>query len=437
MDRAFPLQTGEAAEQEGSQMNFAYLEAYVSRHRFAAALLMVLTLVAFLPPAKGEASEYQLGPMDRLRIRVVEWQTAEGTFRDWSGVTGEYTVGPSGDLSLPFVGETPVSGKTTAEIAKLIGERLQQKFGLLDRPEASVELAEFRPFFVAGDVQTPGRYPYDPGLTVLKALSIAGGVKRAEGGQRAERDFINAQSNQNVLLDHRNRLLAKRARLQAEATDKASIDTPEELKDPSLASLVQGETSLMAVRSQSLKLQLMALADLKTLLNSEIEALDKKAVTQTRQLELSRKELADVGNLREQGLVVNTRVSTLERTIADLESRILDIGTSSLRAKQDITKATQDEITLRNDRAAELAQALQEVEGELEATNLKVSQYGNLMSEAMSISPAAALSTNDVKPSFMIVRTSGDKSKEIAAEEATPVLPGDVIKVEVVLPESQ
>ncbi len=74
MDRAFPLQTGEAAEQEGSQMNFAYLEAYVSRHRFAAALLVALTLVAFLPPTKGEASEYQLGPMDRLRIRVVEWQ---------------------------------------------------------------------------------------------------------------------------------------------------------------------------------------------------------------------------------------------------------------------------------------------------------------------------------------------------------------------------
>lgn len=418
-------------------MKLPLLDMTGKRRAVVAATQLLLALAALFWAAAAEASEYRLGPMDRLRIRVVEWQTAEGTFRDWSGVSGDYTVGPTGDLSLPFIGEAPASGKTTAEIAAMIGERLQQKFGLLDRPEASVEIAEFRPFFVSGDVQTPGKYPYDPGLTVLKALSIAGGVKRAEGGQRAERDFINAQSNQKVLVDERNRLLAKRARLQAEAADKDAIETPEELKDPSLASLIQGEASLMAVRNQSLKLQLMALADLKKLLSSEIEALDKKAVTQSRQLELSRKELADVGNLREQGLVVNTRVSSLERTIADLESRILDIGTNSLRAKQDITKATQDEITLRNERAAGLAQELQQVEGDLEAVNLKIAQYGNLMSEAMSLSPAAALSTSDVQPSFTILRTAGEKAEEIAAEETTPVLPGDVVKVKVLLPESQ
>ncbi|HWK65866.1 MAG TPA: polysaccharide biosynthesis/export family protein [Rhizobiaceae bacterium] len=418
-------------------MNFPFLDMAGRRQAVAAVAQLLLALASLFWIAQAVASEYRLGPMDRLRIRVVEWQTAEGAFRDWSGVSGDYTVGPTGDLSLPFIGEAPATGKTTAEIATMIGDRLQQKFGLLDRPEASVEIAEFRPFFVSGDVQTPGKYPYDPGLTVLKALSIAGGVKRAEGGQRAERDFINAQSNQKVLLDERNRLLAKRARLQAEAADKDIIETPEELNDPSLASLIQGETSLMAVRNQSLKLQLMALADLKKLLSGEIEALEKKSVTQSRQLELSRKELADIGNLREQGLVVNTRVSTLERTIADLESRILDIGTNSLRAKQDITKATQDEITLRNDRAAGLAQELQQVEGDLEAVNLKIAQYGNLMSEAMSLSPAAALTANDVRPSFAIVRTSGDKTEEIAAEETTPVLPGDVVKVKVLLPESQ
>lgn len=418
-------------------MNFPILDLAGERRAVTAAGQLLLALATLIWMAPAEASEYQLGPMDRLRIRVVEWQTAEGTFRDWSGVSGDYTVGPTGDLSLPFIGEAPASGKTTAEIAAMIGDRLQQKFGLLDRPEASVEIAEFRPFFVSGDVQTAGKYPYDPGLNVLKALSIAGGIKRAEGGQRAERDFINAQSNQKVLLDERNRLLAKRARLQAEAADKDSIETPEELKDPSLAGLIQGEASLMAVRNQTLNLQLMALADLKKLLNSEIEALDKKAVTQSRQLELSRKELDDVGNLREQGLVVNTRVSSLERTIADLESRILDIGTNSLRAKQDITKATQDEITLRNERAANLAQELQQVEGDLEQINLKIAQYGNLMSEAMSLSPAAALGANDVQPSFTIVRTSGSETKEIAADETTPVLPGDVVKVKVILPESQ
>ena len=134
--------------------------------------------------------------MDKLHIRVVEWQTAEGAVRDWSTISGDYIVGPSGSISLPFIGEMPAAGKTTAEIAAAIGEGLQQKFGLPDRPEASVELAEFRPVFVSGDVQTPGKYPYDPQLTVLKAVSLAGGLRRsADAGLRIERDFINARGN--------------------------------------------------------------------------------------------------------------------------------------------------------------------------------------------------------------------------------------------------
>ena len=113
--------------------------------------------------------------MDKLHIRVVEWQTAEGAVRDWSTLSGDYTVGPSGSISLPFIGEMPAAGKTTAEIALAIGEGLQQKLGLPDRPDASVELAEFRPIFVSGEVETPGKYQYDPA------------ADGAEGGQPGRR----------------------------------------------------------------------------------------------------------------------------------------------------------------------------------------------------------------------------------------------------------
>lgn len=400
-------------------------------------LCMILVLGGIISTASAE--DYQLGPMDRLRIKVVEWQTAEGNFRDWSAVSGDYTVGPSGALSLPFVGEAEASGKTTAEIAAMIGEKLQQKFGLLDRPEASVELAEYRPFFISGDVESPGKFPYAPDLTVLKAVSIAGGIRRgADGGQRAERDFINAQGNHAVLIDQRNRLLAKQARLRAEATNKADIVLPAELKERAeLAPLLADESNVMATRAQTLKLQLSSLDDLKNLLTSEIEALSKKAISQTRQLDLAKGELADVGGLADKGLVVNTRVSGLERSVAEIESRLLDIGTSSLRAKQDINKATQDEITLRNDRTAEIAAELQSVDADLEATNLKIAMYSNLMAEALSIAPDAGAGADAPPPQFIILRSSDGEAKEIEADETTPVLPGDVVKVKILPPPSQ
>jgi exopolysaccharide production protein ExoF len=232
----------------------------------ARVLLAVGVLLAFLSAGMmpAVADDYRLGTMDKLHVRVGEWQSAEGAFRDWSALSGDYSVGPAGTISVPFVGELPVTGKTTAEVAAAIGDGLQQKLGLPDRPEASVELAEFRPIFVSGDVQTPGRYPYNPQLTVLKALSIAGGLRRAETGQGAVRDFIMAQGNYEVMAAQHSGLLARRARLDAEATGKDKIDFPPELaKTAAGQKLMSDETNLMQARQKRLKLQLGSLGDLK------------------------------------------------------------------------------------------------------------------------------------------------------------------------------
>jgi exopolysaccharide production protein ExoF len=403
------------------------------------ATLAWATLALASPAWAAGAQDYRLGAMDKLHIRVAEWRSAEGAFRDWSTISGDYIVGPSGAISMPFIGELPAAGKTTAQIAAAIGDGLQQKLGLPDRPEASVELAEFRPIFVSGDVQTPGRYPYDPHLTVLKAISIAGGMRRSDTGQGGARDFIMAQGSYDVLVLQRNGLLARRARLEAEAADKEEIDFPPELaKTPAGQKLMSDETELMKARQKRLRLQLGSLDDLKQLLQSEIESLQKKIATQNRQVDLSRDELKGLGNLAGKGLVVNQRVLTLEQTIAELEGKLLDMDTAILRAKQDIAKATQDAISLQNDRDTEIAQDRQQTEADLDAQNLKMGMYSGLMTEALERAPDAARNASgDSVPqmSVLIVRMSADgKSGEIEADENTSVLPGDVVKVEIKLP---
>jgi len=407
-----------------------------ARILFAVAVLLA---AAPLQALSATTDEYRLGTMDKLRVRVAEWQSAEGAFRDWSAVSGDYSVGPAGTISVPFVGELPVTGKTTAEVAAAIGDGLQQKLGLPDRPEASVELAEFRPIFVSGDVQTPGRYPYDPQLTVLKALSIAGGLRRSENGQGGARDFITAQGNYDVMAAQRDGLLARKARLEAEAANKPQIDFPPELnKTAAGKKLMADETSLMQARQKRLRLQLESLDNLKALLQAEIESLQKKITTQTRQTDLAREELKGIDNLAGKGLVVNQRVLTLEQTIAELESKLLDMDTAILRAKQDIAKATQDAISLQNDRDTEIAQDRQQTEADLDTMNLKMGMYSGLMVEALERAPDAARNAGGRNPpqmSFSIVRTAGDgKAGVIAADENTPVLPGDVVKVEIAQP---
>ena len=402
------------------------------RQMLVAGLAALAMLLSMFDAPSAQAADYKLGTMDKLRIRVVEWQTAEGAVRDWSSISGDYVVGPSGSVSLPFIGEMPATGKTTAEIATAIGDELQQKFGLLDRPEASVELAEFRPVFISGDVQSPGQYPYTPNLTVLKAVSLAGGLRRsADAGLRIERDFINARGDHDVLVTRRNGLVAKRARLIAEANGQEKIDFPKELRESVAGEkLIADETEFKAAREKRLRVQLSAIEDLKTLLQNEIASLEKKIVSQNRQMELSREELKSIGGLADRGLVVNARVLSIERSIAELEGKVLDMETAALRAKQDISKATQDATTLQNDRDAEIAQERQQAEADIEELNLKIAMNKDLMAEAMSLDPQAALSASDSATiSFSIVREDGEKIAETPADENTPVQPGDVVKV--------
>lgn len=381
------------------------------------------------------AEGYTLGTMDKLNIRIVEWQTAEGAVRDWSSISGEYVVGPAGVISVPIVGEVEANGRTTADVATEIGDALQQKLGLMDRPEASVELAEYRPFFLSGDVATPGRYPFDPNLTVLKAVSIAGGMRRsAETGQRIERDFINASGDVDVLSADRMRLIARKARLEAETTGSAEIQFPEELSGTEQGQkLIEDETAFRDARAERLERQLAAIDDLKELLENEIVALERKITSQNEQIELSREQLAGIGDLADRGLVVNERVLSIGRSVADLEGRVLDMETAALRAKQDIAQATQDANALRNDRDAEVAQELQQAEANLEAANLKILTSNSLMQEALSIAPEAAGAVGAAEPdiSYVIVREIDGEPQEMPAQEHTPVLPGDVVKVKI------
>lgn len=390
-------------------------------------------LAALLVATSAQAGEYQLGSQDKLTIRVVEWQTVEGTFRDWSAVSGDYTVGPSGKLSLPFIGETPATGKTTAEIAETIGKTLQEKFGLSDRPEASVEVAQYRPFYISGDIQTPGQYAYAPELTVLKAISIAGGLRRgADAGARAERDVITAKGSYDVLSDEQLRLMVARTRIDAELAGKSEVVAPQEIASlPQVADMVADQTAIMAARQKKVSLRLEALDNLKKLLESEIQSLGQKTETQKRQAELARKELSGIGSLAQKGLVANARVLSTERAIAETEGKVLDLETAILRAKQDISKAEQDAIDLRNDTESELAVERQKVVAELNAVALKARTQKGLIAEAVGLAPAAMAAAGDGQSlSYVLVRKTGDETKEITAAEDTPVLPGDVIKVQ-------
>jgi polysaccharide export outer membrane protein len=106
---------------------------------------------------------YQLDAGDRLRIQVFGQE----------GLTNSYIVDAAGNVSLSLVGSVPARGLTTADLSHAIAARLRA--GYIRNPYVSVEVEAYRPFFILGEVNAPGQYPYVPNMTVEAAVAIAGG----------------------------------------------------------------------------------------------------------------------------------------------------------------------------------------------------------------------------------------------------------------------
>ncbi len=94
----------------------------------------------------------------------------------------EIRLTDAGTFSYPFIGELRVKGKTASEIAQMIADRLRGDY-LVD-PRVSVSVLQYREFFISGEVKEPGGYPFQPGLTLRRAVALAGGLTERASTKR-------------------------------------------------------------------------------------------------------------------------------------------------------------------------------------------------------------------------------------------------------------
>ena len=131
-------------------------------------LLRICTLAALFfgiqqPLWSQELEVYKLGPGDRVRVIVYGEKD----------LSGEYEVDGTGSLTLPLVGEVNVGQKSVREAEQTVITAYLGDY--LINPRVNVEILNYRPVFILGEVKTPGNYPYISGMTVLQAVTVAGG----------------------------------------------------------------------------------------------------------------------------------------------------------------------------------------------------------------------------------------------------------------------
>ena len=118
-----------------------------------------------MAPIEGPQDEnYKLGSGDKIKLTVY----------GEDDLGGEYLVDGAGQIQLPFLGQVPAAGMTLHQFVTSVTNLFVSE-GYLKHPRISVEVENYRPFYIIGEVKTPGQYPYISGMNALNAIALAGG----------------------------------------------------------------------------------------------------------------------------------------------------------------------------------------------------------------------------------------------------------------------
>ncbi|MBB6468481.1 protein involved in polysaccharide export with SLBB domain [Aminobacter lissarensis] len=385
--------------------------------------LALLTLLGFSGKPLADTAEYELGPQDRLRIHVSEWPA----------LTGELSVGASGDILMPMLGQVRAKGLSAPELATSIASRLKAKANLQQTPDTTVDIVAYRPFYILGSVASPGEYAYRPGMIILNALSLGGGAYRAEQGSQWDLERVAISSRGELKLNEARRwdLLAEQQRWQAQLDGADKMSSVPGDASPEFAKAVEEQSRLFVMELGRYRAERLSLEASIAMRRQEIAALDRQLADVALKLSSTQGELETIRRLAKQDLAVH-RLGPLERSLSDVQREQQDLEIAKLRARQEINTATGEIASLDEQRRATALAGAQRIAVDLRAIAEQNDTSARILDSAAHYSSNLsrlidAESTPQLR--FSIVRTDDNGTVEFDATETTRVQPGDIVKV--------
>jgi protein involved in polysaccharide export with SLBB domain len=159
---------------------------WADRRRLLGALAATLALAACdADPARLAASETPAAPVE---IKLAAGDKLKITVFGEEQLTGEYEIDSNGTVSMPLAGTVEAAGLTKIELERRLSSKLSGSY--LKNPRVTVEVTSSRPFYILGEVEKPGEYPFRAGLNIMSAIAVAGG-----NTYRASRSKVYIQRN--------------------------------------------------------------------------------------------------------------------------------------------------------------------------------------------------------------------------------------------------
>lgn len=399
-------------------------------HRFSRALVFgaLLTSTALVTTAAHAAG---LAPLTKLRLTVVQFVASTGDYRRWDALGGEIEVGPDLTVIVPTLGAIDVAGLDEEQLGTEIARRLKAKLGLIDAPDATIQVVEYPPVYVVGSVSSPGQFAFRPGMTVIQALALAGGETRVEGATSLT-GTIRLEADLNGINSDILRATARLARLNSEYARERQIAFPAELdeKDPRIAQIMEQERRIFTARINGYERQQSGLTQLSELLGAQIGALEQKAQAIEDQTTRAQQQVDSLTKLVASGSATVSRLNDAQRVLSDLRSDKFDNLIAAMSARESMSNTQRELAKLEDDRQANASVELQTEQAGLERLLLNQDATARLLRQSVEFDQSSKLaSTMKVTLTYSIVRQQDSKSVVLDADEASPLLPGDLVKV--------
>ena len=374
------------------------------------------SLVAAQPAAPREANpnhpqattstdtSTDLGNAQSVRLR----------FSDFPNLTGEYRVGADHTIAIPVVGRIVVRGLTARSVEELIAQKVSAASGR--QTFVAVEVLEYRPVFVTGQVNRPGPVAWQPRMTVLQAVASAGGIYRAPATGSGPANLSRA-------FDDQKRWLATHARVQAELKDSQQIDVPKRLVEligeSEAAKLIEQQSQMLTQRRETLESQLRVIAENKRILTLELDSLKEQRTKLQEQLRLRQDRQERIEQLYNRGLAVADAALQQRIELASLEERLASASVAIARVQTSIASADRDRANLINTRRNDL-------QAELQVLDRQITQ-GEFDLPKTSI--AADRTAKPLSYGYTLARARDDDQADVKAAPSTELFPGDVLTV--------
>ena len=370
----------------------------------------------------GASQIFDVTSAKSLRIR----------FLGYRELTGEYSVNADATVSIPVLGRISVANMDAAKLERILSKRVTTVTGR--KGYATVEISDYRPIFVTGVVRDSKSYAWTPRMTILHAITLAGGTSLAAVGG------LNVPLSTNIEIarieqasNKLKRSLATLARLRAERHGKTEIAKPDRLIEVAGAKeatkLIDAQLEVLQTNTKSFNSQFNTISQAIKTANTELKAIKRQEGLIKKQLKIRRLHQKELRKLAKRKLLSRTTYLDRESRMVQTEERNITTLVARARLQGRILDLQRDLLGVQQKKEGSLDKRILTLEQDIAGQEIDLKTARKAIRALTNGSDYALLGGKKRRTAFQIVRETSRGANTIKADRFTRLKPGDIVVV--------